>query len=54
MPVHVVHNGGAKPWKIKEKSGKIVGSSKTKAKAESSARARNAAHFTDWKPTKRR
>ena len=41
MPVRVVKQGGK--WKIVEPSGKVVGSSETKAKAEASARARNAA-----------
>ena len=43
-PVHVEKGSGARPWKIKERSGKVVGSSKTKADAEASARARNSAH----------
>ena len=52
MPVTVRKGSGSKPWKIVEKSsGKVVGSSTSKAKADSSARARNAAHYSDWKPT---
>jgi len=52
VPVKVVKRGGKKPFKIVEKAtGKIVGSSTSKAKAQRSANARNAAHFTDWKPT---
>ena len=44
MPVVVRKGKGARPWKIVEKStGKIKGTSTTKAKAEASARARNAA-----------
>lgn len=50
MPV-VVRKEGSK-WVIVEKdTGKVVGHSDTKAKADSSARARNAAHFSGWKPT---
>ena len=52
MPVKVQKGTGARPWKILEKAtGKVVGSSETKEKAESSANARNAAHFSNWKPT---
>lgn len=43
MPVHVEKRSGARPFKIVEHSGKVVGSSATKADAEASARARNAA-----------
>ncbi len=43
MPVTVENRGGARPWKIVESSGKVVGSSTSKADAEASARARNAA-----------
>ncbi len=50
MPVHVEKRSGEKPYKIVEPSGKVVGSSKTKADAESSARARNAGSH-GWKPT---
>lgn len=44
MPVHVEKRKGSRPWKIVEPSGKVVGSSTSKAKAEASARARNQAH----------
>jgi hypothetical protein len=47
MPVHVSKRRKGekgKPWKIREKSGRVVGQSDTKAKANASARARNAAH----------
>ena len=51
-PVKVIKRTGSKPYKIVEKSsGKVVGSSTSKTKADSSARARNAAHFSDWKST---
>ena len=54
MPVKVEHRGGKKPFKIVEKStGKVVGSSTTKTKAQSSANARNASRH-GWKPTKGR
>ena len=49
MPVKVEYRGGAKPWKIVEPSGKVVGSSVTKRDAEAAARARNAASH-GWKP----
>jgi hypothetical protein len=53
MPVTVRKGSGARPWKIVEKeSGKVVGSSTTKAKAEASANARNAARH-GWKPKKK-
>ena len=52
MPVKVVKRSGAKPYKIVEKGGKVVGTSTTRAKAQSSARARNASRH-GWKPTKR-
>lgn len=43
MPYHVSKGGGAKPYKIvKTSTGKQVGSSTSKAKAESSIRARQA------------
>ena len=58
MPVHVIHKPikGNKDWAIVEPSGKIVGRSTSKAKAQGSANARNAAHYSGgkWKPTKRR
>jgi len=50
MPVHVEKREGGKPYKMVEKGGKVVGSSETKADAESSARARNASRH-GWKPT---
>ena len=43
MPTHVKKGTGARPWKIVEPSGKVVGSSETKRDAEASSRARNAA-----------
>lgn len=44
MPVKVRKGSGAKPWKIVEvATGKVKGSSTTKAKAQASANARNAA-----------
>lgn len=44
MPVKVKKGSGSRPWKIVEvATGKVVGSSTTKAKAQASARARNAA-----------
>lgn len=43
MPYKVVKRTGSKPYKIiKKDSGKVVGSSKTKAKAQASVRARYA------------
>ena len=42
MPWKVKKSSGARPYKIVKKSGKVVGSSKTKAKAEASVRARYA------------
>ena len=51
MPVTVRKGSGAKPYKIVEKAtGKVVGSSTTREKAQSSANARNAARH-GWKPT---
>jgi len=45
MPYRVVKRSGDKPYKIINKeTGKIVGSSKTKANAEASVRARMASH----------
>jgi hypothetical protein len=52
MPVHVIKGSGSKPWKIVERDGTVVGSSTSKAKAESSARVRNAS-LHGWKPTKK-
>lgn len=44
MPYKVVKRSGSRPWKIvKTTTGKVVGSSTTKAKAEASVRARYAA-----------
>jgi hypothetical protein len=43
MPWKVVKRSGSKPWKIiKTTTGKVVGSSTTKAKAQASIRARYA------------
>lgn len=43
MPYKVVKRGGKKPWKIiKTDTGKVVGSSATKAQAQASVRARYA------------
>lgn len=53
MPVHVEHrdHSAKRPWKIVEDStGKVVGSSTSKANAQASANARNAARH-GWKPT---
>jgi len=52
MPYKVVKQDSK--WAIINKeTGKVVGHSDTKAKAESSAKARMASHH-GWKPTKRR
>ncbi len=54
MPVTVRKGSGKRPWKIVEKStGKVVGSSTSKEKAQKSANARNAARH-GWTPTKNR
>ena len=53
MPVKVEKRTGKKPWKIVEPSGKIVGSSTTKEKAQASANARNAARH-GWKLSKKK
>ena len=53
MPVHVEKRKGARPWKIVEPDGEVVGSSVTKGNAQKSANARNAARH-GWKPTKGR
>lgn len=53
MPVKVKRGKGKKPYKIVEKSGKIVGSSTSRAKAQSSANARNASKH-GWKPTRKK
>jgi hypothetical protein len=51
MPVHVEKRPGKKPYKVVENStGHVVGSSTTKANAQHSANARNAAR-QGWKPT---
>jgi len=52
MPV-VVRKAGNKFNIVEKASGKVVGTSDTKEKAESSARARNASR-AGWKPTKGR
>jgi hypothetical protein len=45
MPVHVEKRGGVRPYKIIETAtGRVVGSSETRAKAEASAAHRNKAH----------
>jgi len=51
MPVKVEKRTGKRPYKIVEKAtGKVVGSSTTRANAQRSANARNAARH-GWKPT---
>jgi len=51
MPVKVEKRTGSRPYKIVEKdTGKVVGSSATRANAQRSANARNAARH-GWKPT---
>lgn len=51
MPVKIEKRSGAKPFKIVEvATGRVKGSSTTKAKAQSSANARNASAH-GWKPT---
>lgn len=43
MPYRIERRSGAKPWKIIAKdTGKVVGSSTSKAKAQASIRARHA------------
>lgn len=43
MPYKIVKRSGARPWKIiKKDTGKVVGSSTSKAKAQASIRARYA------------
>ena len=50
-PVKVKKGTGSRPYKIVEKAtGKVVGSSATRANAQRSANARNAARH-GWKPT---
>lgn len=51
MPVRVKKGSGSRPYKVVETAtGKVVGSSTSREKAQASANARNAAHH-DWKPT---
>ena len=51
MPTTVRKGSGSRPYKVVEKAtGRVVGSSSTRAKAQSSANARNAASH-GWKPT---
>ena len=46
MPVKVVKKSGKKPWKVVNvKTNKVEGSSESKAKADASARARNASGY---------
>jgi|TARA_Y100000310_G_scaffold40670_1_gene38139 hypothetical protein len=52
MPVHVEKRTGAKPFKVVEPSGKVVGSSETREKAQASANARTASAH-GWKPSKK-
>ena len=52
MPV-VVRKSGSKYNIVEKATGKVVGTSSTKVKAQSSANARNAVKH-GWKPTKRR
>lgn len=51
MPDKVVKRGGSRPYKIVEKAtGKVKGSSTSRAKAESALRARAAGkHNPNWK-----
>ena len=54
MPVKVEKRGeGARPFKIVETSGKVVGSSATRANAQASANARNASAH-GWKADKKK
>jgi len=54
VPYKIVKRSGAKPWKIINRiTGKVVGSSTSKAKAEASARARLAGEH-GWRGTKKR
>jgi len=54
MPYKIIKRSGKKPWKIVAiDTGKVVGSSTSKKKAESSARVRLAADH-GWKPTGRK
>jgi len=52
MPAIVRKGKGKKPYKIVDKNtGEVKGSSTSRKKAQSSANARNAATYGDWKPT---
>jgi len=53
MPRHVEKRKGAKPYKILEPSGKVVGSSSTREKAQASANAANASSH-GWKPKRKK
>jgi hypothetical protein len=54
MPYKIIKRSGKKPWKIIAlATGKVVGSSTSKKKAEASARIRLAADH-GWKPTGRK
>lgn len=54
MPYKIVKRGGKKPWKIIAiNTGKVVGSSTSKKKAEASVRIRLASDH-GWKPTGRK
>jgi len=55
LPVHVEHKPikGNKDWAIVDESGHIEGRSTSKAKAQSSANARNASRH-GWEPTGRK
>lgn len=54
MPVVVRKRKGKRPWKIVNKNtGRVEGSSTSRAKAQRSANARNAAR-QGWHPTKRK
>ncbi len=54
MPYRIVKKKGSRPWKIVSKeTGRIVGSSETKAKAEASARIRMTVDH-GWHPTGKR
>lgn len=54
MPYVIRRRGGKKPYKIVNRNtGKVVGSSTSRAKAQRSVNARNASHH-GWKPKRRR
>lgn len=42
MPVRVKKGKGRRPWKLVNRAGRVEGTSKTKKKAQASARIRNA------------